>query len=116
MVPRYTHASSARIVALEDPAVPTQKILDLIGNTPLVEVTRMDPAKCRLFLKMESQNPAGSIKDRIGLSMLHAAEQEGKLKPGGTIIEATAARTGLGLGLDAPLHRHLPHHAVPHNS
>src|SRR5258708_39270295 len=103
MVPRYTHASSARIVALEDPAVPTQKILDLIGNTPLVEVTHMDAGKCRLFLKMESQNPGGSIKDRIGLSMIAAAEKDGKLKPGGTIIEATAGNTGLGLGLAAPL-------------
>jgi cystathionine beta-synthase len=83
--------------------VPAQKILDLIGNTPLVEVTRMDAGKCRLFLKMESQNPGGSIKDRIGLSMIAAAEKDGKLKPGGTIIEATAGNTGLGLALVAAL-------------
>jgi len=83
--------------------VPAQKILDLIGNTPLVEVTRMDAGKCRLFLKMESQNPGGSIKDRIGLSMIAAAEKDGKLKPGGTIIEATAGNTGLGLALVATL-------------
>jgi len=83
--------------------VPAQKILDLIGNTPLVEVTRMDAAQCRLFLKMESQNPGGSIKDRIGLSMIGAAERDGKLSPGGTIIEATAGNTGLGLALVAAL-------------
>src|SRR6267142_5834166 len=63
----------------------------------------MDAAKCRLFLKMESQNPGGSIKDRIGLSMIGAAERDGKLSPGGTIIEATAGNTGLGLALVAAL-------------
>lgn len=80
-----------------------QQVLDLIGNTPLVEVTRMDAGKCRLFLKMESQNPGGSIKDRIGRSMIEAAEQDGRLKPGGTLIEATAGNTGLGLALVAAL-------------
>src|SRR3954467_9509051 len=76
-------------------------ILSLIGNTPLVEVTRMDTGPCQLFLKLENQNPTGSIKDRIALSMIEAAEREGKLKPGGTIIEATAGNTGLGLALIA---------------
>ena len=76
-------------------------ILSLIGNTPLVEVTRMDTGPCQLFLKLENQNPTGSIKDRIALSMIDAAEREGKLKPGGTIIEATAGNTGLGLALIA---------------
>ncbi|MGH8678063.1 MAG: pyridoxal-phosphate dependent enzyme, partial [Burkholderiales bacterium] len=51
----------------------TKTVLDLIGNTPLVEVRRMDTGKCRLFLKLENQNPGGSIKDRIGLSMINAA-------------------------------------------
>jgi cystathionine beta-synthase len=83
--------------------VAAQTLLDLIGNTPLVEVTRMDAGQCRLFLKMESQNPGGSIKDRIGVSMIAAAERDGKLKPGGTIIEATAGNTGLGLALVATL-------------
>jgi len=77
------------------------KILALIGNTPLVEVTRLDTGRCRLFLKLENQNPAGSIKDRIGLSMIEAAERDGKLAPGGTVIEATAGNTGLGLALVA---------------
>ena len=76
-------------------------ILSLIGNTPLVEITRMDTGPCQLFVKLENQNPTGSIKDRIALSMVEAAEREGKLKPGGTIIEATAGNTGLGLALIA---------------
>ncbi|HRD45460.1 MAG TPA: cystathionine beta-synthase [Caulobacter sp.] len=71
--------------------------LDLIGKTPMVEVTRIDTGLCRLFLKLENQNPGGSIKDRIALTMIDAAEADGRLKPGGTIIEATAGNTGLGL-------------------
>src|SRR5882672_9070901 len=78
-----------------------RSILDTIGNTPLVELTRMDAGLCRLFVKLENQNPTGSIKDRIGLSMIAAAEREGKIKPGGTLIEATAGNTGLGLALVA---------------
>jgi cystathionine beta-synthase len=80
-----------------------QQVLDLIGNTPLVEVTHMDAGKCRLFLKLESQNPGGSLKDRIGRSMIEEAERDGRLKPGGTIIEATAGNTGLGLAQVAVL-------------
>jgi len=76
-------------------------VLDLIGNTPLLEVTRFDTGPCQLFLKLESQNPGGSIKDRIGLSMIEAAERDGRLAPGGTVIEATAGNTGLGLALVA---------------
>ena len=56
---------------------PTASLLDLIGKTPMVEVTRMDTGPCRLFLKLESQNPGGSIKDRIALSMIAAAGQPG---------------------------------------
>ncbi len=76
-------------------------ILSLIGNTPLVEVKNLDAGPCELFLKLESQNPGGSIKDRIGLSMVEAAERDGSLQPGGTIVEATAGNTGLGLALVA---------------
>lgn len=78
---------------------PTSSLLDLIGKTPMVEVTKIDTGKCRLFLKLEAQNPGGSIKDRIALSMIAAAEAEGFLKPGGTIVEATAGNTGLALTL-----------------
>ena len=77
----------------------TPALFTLIGNTPLVEITRLDTGPCQLFLKLESQNPGGSIKDRIGMSMIEAAEADGRLKPGGTIIEATAGNTGLGLAL-----------------
>jgi cystathionine beta-synthase len=76
-------------------------VIEAIGNTPLVEAKRLDTGQCRLFLKLENQNPAGSIKDRIGLFMIEAAEREGKLRPGGTLIEATAGNTGLGLALVA---------------
>lgn len=76
-------------------------VLDLIGNTPLVQVTRLDTGRCTLFLKLESQNPGGSIKDRIGLAMVDAAERDGRLSAGGTVVEATAGNTGLGLALVA---------------
>src|SRR3954462_4138551 len=76
-------------------------VLDLIGNTPMVEVRHLDAGPCKLFLKLESQNPGGSIKDRIGLSMIEAAEREGRIAPGGTLVEATAGNTGLGLALVA---------------
>ena len=77
--------------------------LDLIGKTPLLEVKHLDTGPCRLFLKLENQNPGGSIKDRVALSMIEAAEADGRLKPGGTIIEATAGNTGLGLAQVATL-------------
>ncbi|HET8692113.1 MAG TPA: pyridoxal-phosphate dependent enzyme [Steroidobacteraceae bacterium] len=76
-------------------------VLEMIGRTPMLELSRLDTGPCRLFLKLEMQNPGGSIKDRIGLSMIEAAERRGDLKPGGTIIEATAGNTGLGLALVA---------------
>jgi cystathionine beta-synthase len=79
------------------PPRPVKSALDLIGNTPMVELTRFDTGRCRLFVKLENQNPGGSIKDRIGKSMIEAAEKDGRLKPGGLIIEATAGNTGLGL-------------------
>ena len=78
-----------------------RNVLDRIGDTPMVEATRMDTGPCRLFLKLESENPGGSIKDRIGKSMIEAAEKDGSLKPGGRLIEATAGNTGLGLALVA---------------
>lgn len=76
-------------------------ILERIGNTALVEVTRLDAGPCRLFVKLENENPGGSIKDRIALAMVESAEREGKLRPGGTLIEATAGNTGLALALIA---------------
>lgn len=76
-------------------------VLDQIGNTPLVQVTRLDTGPCTLFLKLENQNPGGSIKDRIGLAMVDTAERDGRLRPGGTVVEATAGNTGLGIALVA---------------
>ncbi len=76
-------------------------ILRIIGNTPLVELCSFDTAPCRLFVKLESQNPGGSIKDRIGRSMIETAEREGRIGPGATLVEATAGNTGLGLALVA---------------
>jgi len=91
---------------IEVPTAPSETkkppaILSMIGETPLVEITQFDTGPCQLFLKLENQNPTGSIKDRIALSMIEAAEEEGKLEPGGTVIEATAGNTGLGLALVA---------------
>ncbi len=77
---------------------PVASALELIGRTPMIEVTHaFDTGPCRLFVKLESANPGGSIKDRIALTMIEAAEKDGRLQPGGTIVEATAGNTGLGL-------------------
>ena len=76
-------------------------ILELIGNTPLLRVNRFDTGPCELYLKLENTNPGGSIKDRIGLSMIEAAERAGKIQPGATLVEGTAGNTGIGLALVA---------------
>jgi len=78
-----------------------QSVLELIGNTPIVKARRIDAGQCELFLKLESANPGGSIKDRIGLSMIEGAERAGKIKPGDTLVEGTAGNTGIGLALVA---------------
>src|ERR671910_2607221 len=75
--------------------------LNLIGRTPLVEVTSLDVGPCRLFLKLESANPSGSIKDRPARAMIESAERNGALREGGTVVEATAGNTGVGLALVA---------------
>src|SRR6204780_3718867 len=80
-------------------------VLGTIGNTPLLELRNLDTGCCRLFAKLENQNPTGSIKDRIGLSMIEAAERDGQIRPGVdppvTLMEAPAGNTGLGLALVA---------------
>ena len=76
-------------------------VLELIGNTPIVKARRLDTGPCGLYFKLESQNPGGSIKDRIGKSMIEAAEKAGKIKPGDTLVEGTAGNTGIGLALVA---------------
>ncbi len=76
-------------------------VLEMIGNTPMLQLQRLDTGPCQLFVKMENLNPGGSIKDRIAVRMVEEAERSGKLKPGGTIVEATAGNTGLALALVA---------------
>ena len=76
-------------------------VLEMIGNTPMLELRNLDTGPCRLFVKMESMNPGNSIKDRIAVAMVYRAEREGMLKPGGRIVEATAGNTGLSLALVA---------------
>ena len=76
-------------------------VLEMIGRTPILELKRMDTGCCRLFLKLELMNPGGSIKDRIGVSMIAEAEKRGDIKPGDTLVEATAGNTGIGLALVA---------------
>lgn len=78
-----------------------QSVLELIGSTPIIKAQRLDTGVCELYLKLESQNPGGSIKDRIGLSMVEAAEKAGKIHPGDTLVEGTAGNTGIGLALVA---------------
>lgn len=77
-------------------------IQQLIGETPLLELTHMDiPNNCRIFAKLEYFNPGGSVKDRLGVSLIEDAERRGVLKPGGTMIEPTAGNTGIGLAIAA---------------
>lgn len=96
LIPFPKQATLAPMTSLEN-----RSVLDLIGNTPVVRVRNIDTGPCELYLKLESQNPGGSIKDRIALNMIEAAEREGKIKPGDTLVEATAGNTGLGLTLVA---------------
>ncbi|GMR14545.1 MAG: pyridoxal-phosphate dependent enzyme [Gammaproteobacteria bacterium] len=76
-------------------------VLDLIGNTPIIRINHFDTGPCTLYIKLESQNPGGSVKDRIGLKMIEDAEKAGLISPGATLVEGTAGNTGLGLALVA---------------
>lgn len=83
------------------PMTVQQSVLQLIGDTPIVKARHLDAGPCELYLKLECMNPGGSIKDRIGLKMIEAAEARGDLKPGATLVEGTAGNTGIGLALVA---------------
>ncbi len=84
-----------------------EKITDAIGHTPLVKLNRLGPVNgVNLFAKLEYMNPAGSMKDRLGLQIIRDAEESGALRPGGTVIEATAGNTGIGLALAALEHNY----------
>src|SRR3954462_10122840 len=74
-------------------------ILETIGNTPVVPINRMAPPGVNLFVKIEAFNPLGSVKDRLALGGIEAAEKSGELKPGQTVIEATSGNTGIGLAM-----------------
>ncbi len=76
-------------------------VLEIIGATPVIKAQKLDSGPCELFFKLESQNPGGSIKDRIGLAMIDGAEKAGRIKPGDTLVEGTAGNTGIGLALVA---------------
>jgi cysteine synthase A len=76
-----------------------QNILETVGNTPVVRINRLAPAGINLFAKIEAFNPLGSVKDRLALGVIEAAEQAGQLKPGQTVIEATSGNTGIGLAM-----------------
>lgn len=76
-------------------------ISEITGNTPLVKLNRLNTGKANVFCKLEFYNPTSSIKDRIAVNMINTAEKEGKLKPGGTIVEPTSGNTGLGLAMVA---------------
>src|SRR5215471_14570919 len=79
-----------------------ENVLGLIGHTPLVRLNRLaKDVKATILAKMESLNPGYSVKDRIGISMIDAAERDGILKPGGTVVEATSGNTGIGLAIAA---------------
>src|SRR5438270_11575243 len=77
-------------------------VLDLVGGTPIVRLDRLSPrGNARILAKLEYLTPGGSVKDRIGLAMIEKAEEDGKLKPGGTIVEPTSGNTGVGLAIAA---------------
>ena len=80
-----------------------ENILETLGNTPLVKLSRFSPTGATLAAKVEASNPGGSVKDRIGIAMIEEAERTGKLKPGGKIVEPTSGNTGIGLALVANL-------------
>src|ERR1044072_4652285 len=76
-----------------------RSILETVGNTPVVKINNLAPAGVNLFVKIEGFNPRGSVKERLALGVIEAAEQAGELKPGQTVIEATSGNTGIGLAM-----------------
>ena len=76
-----------------------QNILDTIGNTPTVKINNLGPENRNIYVKIESFNPMGSVKDRLALGVIEDAERSGALKPGQTIVEATSGNTGIGLAM-----------------
>src|SRR5437660_4909293 len=78
---------------------PYSSIIETIGNTPVVRINRLAPAGVNIFVKIEAFNPLGSVKDRLAIGVIEAAEKSGALKPGQTVLEATSGNTGIGLAM-----------------
>src|SRR5262247_3701300 len=76
-----------------------ENILETVGRTPVVKVAKLAPPGVELFVKLEAFNPLGSVKDRLALGIIEAAEKDGRLKPGQTVVEATSGNTGIGLAM-----------------
>src|ERR1017187_4272087 len=76
-----------------------ENILETVGNTPVVRINKLGPKGINLFVKIEAFNPLGSVKDRLALGIIEAAEKSGELKPGQTVVEATSGNTGIGLAM-----------------
>ena len=76
-----------------------QNILETIGNTPLVKLQKLAPRGVNVYVKVESFNPMGSVKDRMARAVIEAAERRGELRPGQTVVEATSGNTGIGLAM-----------------
>ena len=74
-------------------------IIDTVGDTPVVRINRLAPEHVEVYVKCEFFNPAASVKDRLALNMIEAAERDGRLKPGQTVVEATSGNTGIGLAM-----------------
>jgi [CysO sulfur-carrier protein]-thiocarboxylate-dependent cysteine synthase len=90
-------------------------VLELVGNTPLVELTRLSPEGVRLYAKLEGQNPTGSIKDRVAKAMIEAAEASGELEPGRELLEPTSGNTGISLAMVARVKGYRLTCVVPEN-
>ena len=92
-----------------------RSVLELVGNTPLVELTRLSPEGVRLYAKLEGQNPTGSIKDRVAKAMIEAAEASGELEPGRELLEPTSGNTGISLAMVAKVKGYRLTCVVPEN-
>src|ERR1700709_282962 len=99
MRPRESSACQRRQAKAENDMAKYGSILETIGNTPVVRINKLAPSHVNLFVKIEAFNPLGSVKDRLALGVIEAAEQSGQLKPGQTVIEATSGNTGIGLAM-----------------
>jgi [CysO sulfur-carrier protein]-thiocarboxylate-dependent cysteine synthase len=97
------------------PEVIASGVLELVGNTPLVELTRLSPEGVRLYAKLEGQNPTGSIKDRVAKAMIEAAEASGELEPGRELLEPTSGNTGISLAMVARIKGYRLTCVVPEN-